>query len=121
MNSAEPNKMILPGADRSVVEPTKIRDYLLSASHPIGRFKARFFRSLGYTGDDWQQLATDLEGLAGSGDAVLGKATEFGQKYEVHGILRGPSGRKASVVTVWIVLTGDNVPRLVTAYPEVDA
>ena len=37
--------MILPNIDKAVIEPEKLRDYLLSKSHPIGRFKAEFFRS----------------------------------------------------------------------------
>jgi len=38
--------MTLPNADRAVIDPAKIRDYLLAAAHPVGRFKARFFVSL---------------------------------------------------------------------------
>jgi hypothetical protein len=41
----------------------------------------------------------------------------FGQKYEVNGILRGPSGREARVTTIWIVKNGEDFPRLVTVYP----
>jgi len=39
--------MSLPNAERAVVDPVKVRDYLLSAVHPIGRFKARFFVAMG--------------------------------------------------------------------------
>jgi hypothetical protein len=113
--------MNLPSGDRAVVEPAKVRGYLLSAAHPIGRFKASFFRSLGYKESHWQRLITDICALAAAGDAVPGQATAYGQKYEVRGILTGPSGREAVVVTVWIVRVGDNVPRLVTAYPGVEA
>ena len=45
-------------------------------------------------------------------------ASPYGQKYEVGGFLQGPTGREAPVVTVWIVLRGEDVPRLVTAYPR---
>jgi hypothetical protein len=37
----------LPGVDAAVVDPAKIRDYLLSDSHPVGRFKCTFFVVLG--------------------------------------------------------------------------
>jgi hypothetical protein len=30
----------------------------------------------------------------------------------------GMAGRKAKVLTAWIVLHGEEVPRFVTAYPE---
>lgn len=33
--------------------------------------------------------------------------------------LVGPSGRSADVLSVWIVRTGEELPRFVTAYPEV--
>jgi hypothetical protein len=39
--------MKLPEAQRAVIAPAKIRDYLFSTSHPVGRFKAPFFDSLG--------------------------------------------------------------------------
>ena len=32
----------------------------------------------------------------------------------------GPANQSAGVVSVWIVRTGANVPRFVTAYPEED-
>jgi hypothetical protein len=110
----------LPRADRAIVDPAKVRSYLLSASHPIGRFKAAFFRSLGYTDAQWSRLAADLCAVAVTGDAVLAESTAYGQKYEVRGRLIGPSGQDAIVVTVWIVLVHDDVPKLVTAYPRMD-
>ena len=109
--------MRLPEADRAVIDAAKIRDYLLAPSHPVGRFKAAFFFGLGYSRDSWGRLEVDLRGLAISGDAVPGQAIEYGQKYEVRGTLKGPAGHMAQVVTVWIVATGDNIPRFVTAYP----
>jgi hypothetical protein len=110
----------LPGVDDALIDPTKVRDYLLSSSHPIGRFKGAFFRSLGYSEGEWQRLERDLRSLAALGRAVRGAVSPYGQKYEVRGILRGPSGRTAALVTVWIVLTGEEAPRLVTAYPGAD-
>lgn len=46
-----------------------------------------------------------------------GTSSEHGQKYEIHDIIRGPTGREAHIVTVWIILSGEDFPRLVTAYP----
>ena len=109
--------MKLPAADQAIIEPAKVRDYLLSPAHPIGRAKAHFFRALGFTQDGWSQLQDALLALARTGDAVLGERNAFGQKYVVRGILRGPSGRIAETVTVWIVLEAEAVPRFVTAYP----
>ena len=35
--------MRLPNAELAIIDPKKIRDYLLSSVHPVGRFKAHFF------------------------------------------------------------------------------
>lgn len=109
--------MILPGAEHAVVDAAKVRDYLLSHEHPIGRFKAVFFETLGYTQVEWMRLQSDLIALCRTREAVERQKSEFGQKYEVRGTLEGPSGRQVEVVTVWVVLVGEVVPRLVTAYP----
>ena len=109
--------MRIPTAERAIVAPAKIRDYLLSTSHPVGRFKAPFFSSLGYTSANWRRLERDLLDLAVSGDAELGKHSPYGQKYEIRGTLRGPSGRSAKVLSVWIILFGGDAPQFVTAFP----
>jgi hypothetical protein len=109
--------MKAPGAELAVVDPAKVRDYLLSPEHPVGRFKARFFGGIGYAREDWPLLVADLRAIVASEDATPGEKSAFGDKYEVRGTLIGPSGRGARVVTVWIVLAGESAPRFVTAYP----
>ena len=109
--------MKLPGGERAVVEPAKVRDYLLSPEHPVGRGKARFFAALGFRRDRSHELRDALLALARSGEASLGAANAFGQKYLVPGSIQGPAGRAAAVLTVWIVLRGEDFPRFVTAHP----
>ena len=109
--------MKLPSAERAVIEAAKIQDYLLSTSHPVGRFKTAFFAGLGYTSSNWQRLEADLRNLATSGDAEPGQSSPYGHKYEIRGTLRGPSGKTAEVLTVWIILFGEDVPQFVTAFP----
>ena len=48
--------MVLPQAEHAVVDAAKVRDYLLSHEHPVGRFKAVFFETLGYSQADWTQF-----------------------------------------------------------------
>src|ERR1041385_1832663 len=107
----------LPNGGSAIVSEAKIRDYLLSPTHPIGRFKAVFFSALGYTIENWERLQADLLKLAESGEAFLGQKSAYGQKYEVRGILAGPLGRQADLLNVWIVLNGGTSPHFVTAYP----
>jgi len=109
--------MKLPGGDRAVIEPAKIRDYLLSAAHPVGRFKAAFFASLGYDDEGWDRLRDDLLDVAAGDSAVPGGPSAYGTKYEVRASLTGPNGRSAEIVSVWIVLHAERVPRFVTAFP----
>lgn len=109
--------MTLPGAEHALIEPEKVRDYLLSFEHPVGRAKARYFAAFGFVREDWPRLRNALLALAANGQAEMGEHSAFGQKYLVRGTIQGPSGRAAPLVTVWIVLTGDKRPRFVTAYP----
>lgn len=113
--------MKLPEAQRAVIAPDKIRDYLLSTSHRVGRFKAPFFATLGYTNADWRRLEQDLLNLAASADAEPGRESPYGQKYEIRGTLNGPSGKSATVLTVWIVRFESDVPQFVTAFPGENA
>jgi hypothetical protein len=110
--------MSLPNADRAIVDPAKIRDYLLATAHPVGRFKARFFVSLGYAADQWERLRDDILGIARSGSIAGETAASYGRKFEVDGILTAPSGRSATVRTVWIIRTEEDFPRLVTVFPR---
>jgi hypothetical protein len=104
-------------AAAAIVPTDKLRDYLLSSANAIGRYKSAFFRSLGYTQEQWQVLERDLRAVL-SNEAKASGASEYGQKFTVYGALSGPNGRYASVVSVWIILAGESAPRFVTAYPE---
>jgi len=105
-------------AAAAVIPEDKLRDYLLSSAHPIGRYKSAFFRSLGYTQEQWQILERDLRAVL-SNEAQRSDATEYGQKFTVRGVLSGPNGRSAGIISVWIILAGETAARFVTAYPEV--
>jgi hypothetical protein len=105
----------IPGAERTVVDVAKVRDYLLSLEHPVGRAKAQFFEQLGFSRANSTTLRSQLQEFA-SGEAELGAPTPFGQKYVVRGTIRGTVAA-AAIVTVWIVLHGEDFPRFVTAFP----
>jgi hypothetical protein len=108
---------MLPNAKHALVEPAKLRDYLLAQAHPVGRFKARFFCGLGYTSEGWQVLRDDLLRLASSGEAEPSQPGLYGQKFTVSGTLSGPNGRSATVVSVWLMPANGDAPRFITAYP----
>jgi hypothetical protein len=108
---------MLPNAEHAILEPSRVRDYLLSAAHPVGRFKAAVFIALGYSQEDWQVPAHDILALATTGVAHDGQLSEFGKKYEVSGKLIGPNGRTATFTTVWMVKQEESMPRFITAFP----
>ena len=110
--------MQVPNADRAFIEPMKLRGYLLSRSHSAGRSKARFFAALGYSAEQWSRLEQDLRIQHLSQDATRRERTPYGQKYEIRATLVGLAGRSGSVVSCWIVRSGEDFPRFVTAYPE---
>ena len=109
--------MQLPNCDRATVADAKVRDYLLSPSHPVGRFKSSFFNALGFSVADWETLREALLALARSAEAEPGQRSPFWQKFEIRGNLQGPSGRQASVVTVWMFPNGRDTAHFVTAFP----
>jgi FAD synthase len=109
--------MRLPHVDSAVIPPDKLRDYLLSPTHPVGRYKAAFLRSQGYEKDDAEVLARDIRSLLDA-DAMPLETTHFGTKYMVSGTVTGPRGREFGINTVWIILNGEYAPRFVTAYPK---
>jgi hypothetical protein len=107
----------LPGADRAEIDPEKLRGYLLSATHPVGRFKARFFAALGYSAERWPELEGDFRTQHLTQDAEPGEALAHGQTFTIRANLKGPNGQSASVLSVWFIAKPGEPPRFVTAYP----
>ena len=109
--------MLLPNAARAEIDPAKLRDYLLSTSHPLGRFKARFFGALGFSADRWVDLDQALREQHLTRAIEAAEDTPHGQKFTIRAILKGPNGESAAVVSVWFLPQGESTPRFVTAYP----
>jgi hypothetical protein len=108
---------VLPNAGRAEIDPRKLYGYLLNTAHPVGRFKARFFASLGYVADEWQALEADLRIQHLSQPANPDPRRRHGQTWTIRAILKGPNGQSAGVVSVWFIPADRDVPHLVTAYP----
>lgn len=108
----------IPNYKKAFIDPIKIRDYILSASHPLGRFKAAFFQKMGYTQENWEQLKSDIRQYHLPLEAKPVEKTKYGQKYEINGLIRGPNGKIVMLRSIWIFLKGDDTPRFITIYPE---
>jgi Domain of unknown function (DUF6883) len=108
--------MKLPGGEHAVVDIAKLRDYCLNEGHPRGRYKARVFLSaLGLRMEEADLLRSALLKAAADGEAVAGVRDDYGLRYVVDFEMSGPRGR-ATVRSSWIVLHGENYPRMTTCY-----
>lgn len=108
--------MLLPNAERAIIDPAKLHDYVLSTSHPVGRFKARFFAALGFTSDNWRDLEAALRAQHLTQPAVAGLVEALGQPFTIRAILKEPAS-SALVTSVWFLRAGEEAARFVTAYP----
>lgn len=107
--------MSVPNPDRVIVSREKVRDYLLSLSHPVGRGKAVWLLNLGYTRAGWRLLRDQIRELAWRPATEV--PSPFGAKFIVQGTITAPTGRSLRVVTVWLLPYGERRVRLVTMYP----
>jgi hypothetical protein len=90
---------------------------LLSLTHEDGRAKARFFRRFGFSRSNWEVLATALIDHADRHTVLAIEDSPFGKRYVIEGQIDAPDGRMPFIRSIWFVETGEEVPRLVTAYP----
>ena len=109
--------MKLPGADQVRIDEWKVREYLLSPTHPVGRFKARVFAALGFDATMVEVFVAEVRRIAAAGEVSAVEEIEFGRKYTVPGNLQGPTGSR-EVLTVWIQEAGQPQVRLVTVRPR---
>jgi len=101
----------------AIVPEEKLRDYVLSPTHPDGKAKADYLARIGYSQERWQQLEGDLRIQHLILEAKPGRVTPWGRKYEILGPLIGPNGGTAWVRTIWIVRHGESAARLITLIP----
>jgi hypothetical protein len=107
----------LPHHNEAVIPEAKIVDYLLSPTHQTGGGKAGFFTLFGFSRNVWEELADALKEHAVNHEVTRVEASPFGTRYIVEGRLKTPTGRTPYVRVVWFTETGEDIPRLVTAYP----
>ncbi len=109
--------MLLPNRDEAYIPPPKLTDYLLSTTHAVGKSKAKFFIAVGFRRAETAILENALLKIAHTEPVVQIENTSHGTKYVIEGALETPPGEVVSIRTVWIIETGEDRPRFVTAYP----
>jgi hypothetical protein len=90
----------LPNAEKALIQSEKIEGYILSSAHPVGRFKAAFFRKFGYSAENSDEFEQSLRQMVMSQDVSGVEETSYGRKYVVEGLMRSPSGEDLQIVTV---------------------
>jgi hypothetical protein len=110
--------MRLPNADHAFIAPAKLAGYLLSGTHPAGQSKAKFFRAVGFDETTLAVLQAGLLSIAKECEVTHVSSSSHGMKYIIDGALSTPAGYVVSIRTIWIIDTGQETPRFVTAYPR---
>lgn len=108
---------MLPNHKQTYIPKPKLKEYLLSETHAVGKAKAKYFRSLGYTEANADELANALLMIAKSNEIKQEVSTPYGTKYIIEGEIVTPIGATVRVIIVWVVELRDEHPRFVTAYP----
>jgi hypothetical protein len=109
--------MIIPNAERAVVDIRKLRNYCLNPAHDEGKHKARLFvAALDMTRDSAEDLRIALLQAVKTHDARLGRRDEYGQRYVVDFMLEW-RGKRAMIRSGWIIEHGLDIPRLTSCYP----
>jgi hypothetical protein len=108
--------MRLPNGEQAILDVGKLRKYALSPAHARGRHKARVFRQvLGLETTDAEWLRETLLRGAATGDAIKFSENPWGVLWRLDVTVQRHD-KIAVVRTIWIVRTGESVPRLVTCW-----
>ena len=106
----------LPHGDKAILDIRKIGDYCLNPSHPRGRHRARVFReALDLQRDDAAWLRDALLEAARTGEAFPIAIDPWGTHWRLDATIRR-QGKSAVVRMIWIVRSGESVPRFVTCW-----
>jgi hypothetical protein len=108
--------MRLPHAGSAILDIRELAQYCLDPMHARGRHKARVFReALGVVTADADWLRRALLNSVLIADAVELDRDTYGRRWRVD-VAVSRHGRQSVLRTLWIVRTGEQVPRLVTCW-----
>jgi len=107
----------LPHRNNVLISREKLVQYILSETHALGRFKAKFFQSLGFNKTNVHLFEESLRTIAKFKDVKDVISSPYGTKYVLDGRVKTPTGKIVKLRTVRIIEKGQNRPRFVTTYP----
>lgn len=109
--------MELPNKEKAHVSLEKLKDYLLSETHAVGKAKVKLLRSFGFNENNVHLLKEGLTAIARTGKIKEAILSTYGVIYIVEGTLVTPDGSFIEMRTIWIIDKGQAEQRFVTAYP----
>jgi uncharacterized protein DUF6883 len=89
--------LIIP--QNAIIAVEKVRDYLLKQR--VKDDKAKYLAQAGYARAEYSRLVHDIRNQLLPGEGILQEPTRFGEKYILHGVLKGPNGIMLPVRTIW--------------------
>ena len=108
--------MHLPHGNEAILDIRKIEDYCLNPSHPRDRHKARVFReALDLQQSDAAWLRDVLLNAARTDEAFQIAEDSWGTYWRLDATIRR-QGKVAVVRTIWIVRTGETLPRFLSSW-----
>ncbi len=109
--------MLIPNAEKAVVDIRKLSNYCLNLEHDEGKNKALLFSTIfGMTAKDAENLRKILLEVVKTHEAKLGRQDEFGQRYTLDFRLEWQD-RSGIVRSGWMIEQGFDIPKLTTCYP----
>jgi hypothetical protein len=108
--------VILPNANSAIVDIKKLEGYCLNTTHPLGKHKAKVFKSvLGITINESKLLRAKLKEIVSINDSVFLSEDDFGKRYFIDFKME-INKKKAFIRSIWIIRSDENFPRFVTCY-----
>ncbi len=108
--------MKLPNYKNAIIDKEKLTEYCLNEDHPIGKHKARVFKSvLGITAADFELLIQIIfEGIQ-TYQAIKKETDQYGTRFYVD--IENLSTNKPIIIrTNWIIKRNEEYPRLTSCY-----
>lgn len=106
---------LLPIFENAIIPIEKFTEYALHPVKSRGKFHA-FKKAMGYDLENYQKLIDNIRNNINKFPAIPKDDNGFGIRYEVFMKLTGENGKKANVLTGWIVEHESGKVRLTTAY-----
>ncbi|WKN42115.1 DUF6883 domain-containing protein [Tunicatimonas pelagia] len=107
---------LLPNYEEAFIAIEKLADYCLNSFHPVGKDKARVFKSvLGLTRQDANLLKEAILETLPKHEASFVREDQYGKRYTVDIKIRNLD-KEAIVRTGWIIKKDEGFPKLTSCY-----